>query len=42
MLLVKIKLLLMCDSQVLLVYLNLADMAIKTCIYNVHVLNFHI
>ena len=39
MLLVKIKLLLMCDSKVLLTYLNLADVPTYR---NVHVLYFHI
>ena len=39
MLLVKIKLLLMCDSKVLLACLNLADVPTYR---NVHVLYFHI
>ena len=39
MLLVKIKLFLMCDSKVLLAYLNLADVPTYQ---NVHVLYFHI
>ena len=41
MLLVKIKLLLMCDSKVLLAYLNL-NLADVPTYRNVHVLYFHI